>query len=124
MTELTHIYRQRRYSLHGHWKAWYEQCPIVHATKKYFVVESQNFPDSPLYPGGKFHVDRLAIASEGKAYHSRHGEWFFVEPQSDSFLFPSKAVLSIFDYATVEAQTIGWDVAIPVHEWQDWQRHC
>jgi hypothetical protein len=55
-------------------------------------------------------------------YHSRHGEWFYPEIQSDAFLFPSKDVMSSADFAMVEAIQIGWDGGLL--EWPEWQRNC
>ncbi|MGG6263300.1 hypothetical protein ACQ4M3_35290 [Leptolyngbya sp. AN03gr2] len=120
---ITHLYRQRRYSLHGVWRSWYEPCPIIRSSNKFFIVQSVDYPETPLYAGGKFQIDRR-IESTGKVNHTRHGEWFFLEPQADAFLFPSQDVLAMPDYATVEANKLGWDISVPVHEWHEWQRQC
>ena len=116
------IYRCRRYSYHDGWKAWYEPCPVLKRSPKFVVIESQDFPESPLYRGGRFSLSRQSLEANGKAYHSRHGEWFFLEPQRDAFLFPSKDILETKDFTTLEAERIGWDCALG--NWEEWQVRC
>lgn len=118
------IYRGRVYFLHGHQQTWYELCPVIKRTKKFVVVESGDFPESPLYRGGTFHLDAEQLQREGKAYHSRHGEYFHVEKPETGALFPSKELLSTPDWTTLEAQAMGWDITIPHCEWNDWQKDC
>jgi hypothetical protein len=120
MTTPTTLYRARRYFLHGHWRTWYEPCPVIRSTAKTVTVSSQNFPDTPLYPGGEFRLKWDEKAHS--CYHSRHGEWFWAEPQPDAFLFPSKDVLECEDFVTMEARAKGWE-GLP-REWLDWQQSC
>lgn len=116
------LYRACRYWFGGDWRIWYERCPITARTISTLTVQSETFPDSPLYPGGKFRVSRCNIETDGKAYHSRHGEYFYTEPQPDAFLFPSKQLLETEDYAMVEARRKGWNG--PMLCWEEWQRNC
>jgi hypothetical protein len=120
MTPPTTLYRARRYSLHGFWRTWYEPCPVICSTAKTVTVSSQTFPDAPLYPGGEFRLkwDEKTLC----CYHSRHGEWFWVAPQPDAFLFPSKDVLECEDFVTMEARNLGWWGDPPA--WASWQRLC
>ncbi len=120
MTQPTTLYRARRYSLHGHWRTWYEPCPVIRSTTKTVTVSSQDFPETPLYPGGEFRLkwDEKMLC----CYHSRHGEWFWAEPQPDAFLFPSKDVLECEDFVTLEARNLGWHGPQPA--WNSWQRLC
>ena len=90
------IYRGRRYYKNG-WQCWYEECPVLHHTTKYLVIESKNYPGTPLKPVGKFSVPREALVQTGKAYHSRYGEYFYLEKPSQGFLFPSKDVMESED---------------------------
>ncbi len=122
MTTPTTLYRARRYSLHGYWRTWYEPCPVIAVTSMFITVSSESYPESPLYRGGDFRLSRHAIEKHGQAYHSRHGEYFFTEPQSDAFLFPSKDVLESEDFVTIEARNLGWWGDPPA--WNSWQRLC
>jgi hypothetical protein len=118
--EIKYLYRARRYWYEG-WKTWYEQCPIVKRTDRFFTVTSETFEGSPLYKGGNFRLSR-EIERSGKIYHSRHGEEFFLEPQADAFLFPSSDVLDSKDFVTREAHQKGWTGKVT--EWEEWQRDC
>ena len=119
---LSTIYRARRYSLHGYCRTWYEPCQVIRQSTKFVTVESKDYPDTPLYPGGTFRLNRSALEEGLKVYHSRHGEWFYPEIQSDAFLFPSKDVMGSADFAMVEAIQVGWDGGLL--EWPEWQRNC
>ena len=122
MTDI--IYRARQYWFHHKSQIWYEPCKIIKRTKKFVVVESGDFPDSPLYRGGTFHLNAQQLRETGKAYHSRHGEIFYLEKPEVGALFPSKELLNTPDWVTLEAQALGWDTTIPRHEWAEWQKDC
>ena len=117
------LYRARRYFRHKYC-TWYEQCPVMKITSKYITVDSGDFPGSPLYKGGRFQVNRGQIEETGKAYHSRHGEYFHLEKPELGDLFPSKDLIEMPDAVTAEAQQIGWDTSIPLWEWNEWQKDC
>jgi len=121
---MEHIYRERRYSLHGQWKAWFEACPVLKATPKRVTISSENYPQTPLYPGGQFTLNAVKLTNEGKVYHTRHGEYFYLEPPRMGDLFPSQDILNAPDFVTCEAQLIGWDISIPVREWESWRKEC
>ena len=44
------------------------------------------FPD--FYAGGTFHVSKAKLQREGKAYHSRHGEYFYLNAPEDAIALP------------------------------------
>lgn len=118
------IYRARIYSLHYQRQTWYEPCKVLKRTKKFFIVESGDFPDTGMYRGGIFHVNAEQLLKEGKAYHSRHGEYFYLEKPETGALFPSKDLLATPDWTTLEAQSLGWDTSVSPREWNEWQRDC
>ena len=123
MTDI--LYRGRVYFLHGtHRQTWYEACKVIKRTKKFVVVDSGDFPESPLYRGGRFSVNAEQLQKDGKAYHSRHGEYFYLEKPETGALFPSKELLATPDWVMLEAKSMGWDIGIPVCDWQDWQKEC
>jgi hypothetical protein len=122
MTDI--IYRGRVYFFHWQRQTWYEPCKVVKRTKKYVVVESGNFPETGMYPGGTFHLNAEQLHQQGKAYHSRHGEHFYVQKPETGALFPSKELLATPDWTTLEAQAMGWDITIPPCEWNEWQKDC
>lgn len=114
------LYRARRY-YRDRWCVWYEPCPILKLTARYIVVESADYPDSPLYKGGQFSVNRKQIEDNGKAYHSRHGEDFYLTPPSLGDLFPSKEIMATPDAVTMEAIQLGWNVE-PLWGMNEWQK--
>lgn len=118
------LYRERRYSCKGTWYSWFEPCPVVHETPKYVVVKSINYPESPLYPGGEFHVNKKQLQEKGKAYHSRHREYFFVAPLNVGNLPFNQDVLETPDLVTLEAKAMGWNTDVPAYKWEEWQRDC
>ncbi len=123
MTEI--IYRARVYFLHWQRHTWYEPCKVLKRTKKFFIVESGDFPGTGMYRGGTFHVNAERLQNEGKAYHSRHGEYFYLEKPEVGALFPSKDLLETPDWVTLEAQSLGWDITLPPREWTNqWQKDC
>ena len=66
------------------WKTFYEPCPVVKTTPMEIVVVSQNMPPDILerfpdfYAGGKFHINKARLQRDGKALHTRHGDYFYV----------------------------------------------
>lgn len=122
MTDI--IYRARVYNLHCQRQIWYEPCKVIKHTKKFFIVESGDFPDTGMYGGGIFHVNAEQLQKEGKAYHSRHGEYFYLEKPEVGALFPSKDLLATSDWVTLEAQAMGWDISVLPRDWNEWQRDC
>lgn len=103
------VYRGRRYFRNGI-KTWYEPCSVVKHTAKFIVVQSEAFPGSPLYPGGEFYLNRSALTKDGFAYHSRHGEYFYLEQPELGDLFPSMSVLGMKSAAKYDAEARGWNV--------------
>jgi hypothetical protein len=73
-------------------------------------IVSQTFPDSPLYPGGTFNLDRMALTNHGKCYHSRHGEYFYLEKPEQGALFPSADIFGMPSALDQEAKALGWDL--------------
>jgi hypothetical protein len=102
------IYRGRGFYKNG-WKFWYEECPVLRHTTKYVVIESKDYPGTPLKPGGKFSIPREALIQTGKAYHSRYGEYFYLEKPDQGFLFPSKDVMDSEDALISELKALGWE---------------
>ena len=76
------------------WKIFYEPCSVIKSTTLELVCTSQNmspeileaFPD--FYAGGTFHVIKAKLQREGKAYHSRHGEYFYLNAPEDAIALP------------------------------------
>jgi hypothetical protein len=89
------LYRGRRYSVSGCWHVYYEKCQVIERKPNYLTVVSQDMDVPGFYKGGKFRVKRDELQSNGKAYHSRHGEFFYIEPLSDSSPLPGSAVIGI-----------------------------
>jgi|GEM_PF-5498218 len=85
------------------WKIFYEPCPVIKSTALELVCTSQNmspeileaFPD--FYAGGTFHVSKAKLQREGKAYHSRHGEYFYLNAPEEAIALPEvqKALTSV-----------------------------
>jgi hypothetical protein len=117
------LYRARCYFNHKYC-TWYESCPVTRITSKFITVTSGDYPNSPLYKGGTFNVNRASIESTGMAYHSRHGEYFYLTPPEIGDLFPSKDVMSMPDVISLEAQQMGWVCSIPYLDLNEWQKDC
>jgi len=84
------------------WNVWYEPCPVVKTTAMEIIVISKDMPPEimELYPdfykGGKFHINKAKLQQSGRAYHSRHGEYFYIEvPDSAIALGESKELLEV-----------------------------
>lgn len=122
MIEIAGAYRARRYYLNDAWQCWYEFCPTVKTTNCFVVVRSQTFLDTPLYPGGDFRLKKDALLRDEPAYHSRHGEYFYLHKPRLGELFPSPDVLAAKDFIIAEAEALGWDTSKPIHQWSEQQR--
>lgn len=120
--EIIELYRARRYYHNNKYCTWYELCKTIKITPKFIVVNSEDYPKSPLYPGGEFQVNRKRIEETGKAYHSRHGEYFFLEKPEQGDLFPSQQILTMPSALNYEAKQIGWDAE--TGNWNAWQKEC
>jgi hypothetical protein len=66
------------------------------------VVTSQDMPPEimELYPdfykGGTFHINKAKLQQSGRAYHSRHGEYFYIAvPDSAIALGENKELLEV-----------------------------
>jgi len=81
------------------WNVWYEPCPVVKTTCMTIVVESKPAPNellqslfasrkSSFYVGGKFAVNKADLQRYGKAYHSRHGEYFYLNAPETAIALP------------------------------------
>jgi hypothetical protein len=44
------------------------------------------FPD--FYKGGKFHINKAKLQRDGRAYHSRHGEYFYIDVPDSAIALP------------------------------------
>ena len=122
MSEITGVYRARRYCLNDAWQCWYEFCPTVKTTDCFVVVRSQTFLDTPLYPGGDFRLKKDILLRGESVYHSRHGEYFYLYKPRLGELFPSLDVLATKDFTITEAEALGWDTSKPIHQWSEQQK--
>jgi hypothetical protein len=65
-------------------RIFYEPCPVVKTTAMEVIVISQTMPYeiTKLYPdfkaGGKFNVNKPRLQRDGKALHTRYGEYFYI----------------------------------------------
>lgn len=124
------VYRARRY-YHDGGKTWYEKCPVIKQTEKRLTVKSQNFPDTPLSPGGTFQLNLQRLKEDGKVYHSKNHDYFYLVQPKQGDLFPSKEVVETPDWVCLEAMNIGWtiDGEISINsnnlsKLKEWQRRC
>lgn len=62
------------------WNTFYEPCPVIKTTAMEVIVYSQIFPfDVPFNSkGGKFNVNKPRLQRDGKAHHTRYGEYFYI----------------------------------------------
>jgi hypothetical protein len=51
----------------------------------------------------------------GKAYHPKHGEWFYLENPKQGDLFLSKDVITATPAVEIEAKSMDWDLHNLVH---------
>jgi hypothetical protein len=76
------------------WKVFYEPCPVIKIKPMTIAVESQNMPPEiqeafpDFYAGGIFHIQKAALQRDGKAYHSRHGEYFHLFAPETAIALP------------------------------------
>lgn len=120
------LYRGRCYYREGYC-TWYEPCPIVRQSKLYITVQSRTFTKDidcgyQLYRGGEFSVNAQSICEDGKAYHSRHGEYFYLHLPEKRDPFPSIDLIAMESATTMIARQLGWQGEI--REWAEWQRMC
>jgi hypothetical protein len=66
------------------------------------IVVSQNIPLDILelfpdfYKGGKFHINKAKLQRDGKALHTRYGEYFYVDVPDSAIALPeSKELLEV-----------------------------
>jgi hypothetical protein len=53
------------------------------------------YPD--FYKGGKFHINKAKLQRDGKALHTRYGEWFHISAPDSAIALP-------------ESKELGWIV--------------
>jgi hypothetical protein len=89
-------------SVSNTWLTLYEPCPVVKTTAMEVIVVSQNIPLDILelfpdfYKGGKFHINKAKLQQSGRAYHSRHGEYFYIDVPDSAIALPeSKELLEV-----------------------------
>ncbi len=91
------------------WHTFYEPCPVVKITAMEIIVVSKDMPSElleaysvfskgkpKLYDGGRFNINKPKLQRDGKAYHSRHGEYFYIDvPESAIALVESRELLEV-----------------------------
>jgi hypothetical protein len=89
-------------SVSNTWLTLYEPCPVVKTTAMEIIVVSQDlspeileiFPD--FYKGGKFHINKAKLQRDGKALHTRYGEYFYIDVPDSAIALPeSKELLEV-----------------------------
>ncbi len=89
-------------SVSNTWLTLYEPCPVVKTTAMEIIVVSQDlspeileiFPD--FYKGGKFHINKAKLQRDGKALHTRYGEYFYIAVPDSAIALPeSKELLEV-----------------------------
>jgi len=121
---LTHLYRARRYNTRdvwldyyernflltqlmrgtkpNEWRIYYQPCQVVKITALEIVVISEymcpeitkRFPD--FREGGKFNINKPRLQRDGKALHTRYGEWFHISaPDSAIALGESRELVKV-----------------------------
>ena len=76
------------------WKTYFEPCPVIKIKPMTIAVESQNMSPEILeafpgfYAGGIFHIQKAALQRDGKACHSRHGEYFHLFAPETAIALP------------------------------------
>jgi hypothetical protein len=83
-------------------RIFYEPCPVVKTTAMEVIVVSQNIPLDILelfpdfYKGGKFHINKAKLQRDGKALHTRYGEYFYIAVPDSAIALPeSKELLEV-----------------------------
>ena len=83
-------------------RVFYEPCPVVKTTPMEVIVTSQNMPSEilELFPdfkaGGTFHINKAKLQRDGRALHTRHGDWFYIAvPDVAIALVESRELLEV-----------------------------
>ena len=83
-------------------RMFYEPCVVVKTTAMEVIVISQDMPSAimELYPdfnrGGRFNINKPKLQRDGRAYHSRHGEYFYIDVPDSAIALPeSKELLEV-----------------------------
>lgn len=83
-------------------RIFYEPCVVVRTTAMEVICISQSMPDAimELYPdfnkGGKFHINKAKLQRDGRALHTRHGDWFYIAvPDVAIALVESRELLEV-----------------------------
>ena len=95
----------------------------MHETKMFITVRSLTYPTIQ-YPGGDFRLSKRNLSKFGKLYHSRHGEYFYLDKPSQGDLFPSRELLDSPSFVMQEAAALGWNTSKPLYEWGDGDKAC
>jgi hypothetical protein len=119
---ITKVFRARQYWFNGAC-VWFEECPVVHETDRFITVRSITY-STIQYPGGDFRLSKQNLEKFNELYHSRHGEYFYLNKPRQGDLFPSKELLESPDFIMQEAASLGWDVTTPLHEWSEEDKAC
>ena len=84
------------------WLMLYEPCPVIKTTAMEIIVTSKNMPLEILaqFPdfkaGGTFHVNKAKLQRDGKALHTRYGEYFYIAvPDVAIALVESRELLEV-----------------------------
>jgi len=81
------------------WAVFYEPCPVVKVKPMTIAVRSMDMPPEILkvFPhfraGGEFRVNKPELQRDGKAYHSRHGEYFYIAVPDTAIVLPQSRQL-------------------------------
>jgi len=83
-------------------RVFYEPCPVVKITAMEIIVVSQTMPYeiTKLYPdfksGGKFNINKPRLQRDGKALHTRYGEYFYISaPNSAISLVENRELVEV-----------------------------
>lgn len=83
-------------------RIFYEPCVVVKITAMEVICISQtlSYEITKLYPdfysGGKFHINKAKLQRDGRALHTRHGEYFYIDgPDVAISLVESKELLEV-----------------------------
>ncbi len=83
-------------------RIFYEPCVVVKTTAMEVICISQTMPYgiTKLYPdfnkGGKFNINKPKLQRDGKAHHSRYGEYFYIDVPDSAIALPeSKELLEV-----------------------------
>jgi hypothetical protein len=82
-------------------RIFYEPCDVVKNTAMEVIVISKDMPSKimDLYPdfhkGGKFHINKAKLQRDGKALHTRHGDYFYIDVPDVAISLESKELLEV-----------------------------